>query len=313
MMKATLWALAATIVGTATAYSAAPGSVTDGYERFDCGVNGTHGSPHFHETVTRLHAQQKRYDGSADKAGPRRARSLRRRASQQRIVVPTYFHVLQSPGKQGTVTRKMARAQAAALNRAYQPAGFTFDLRGTTFSTDAAWAVGEREAADAAKRALRRGGYGALNIYFHTDFTGGNLGTCTLPAELPPGATAANFFTDGCNVNAGTMPGGSDGLMGFDLGGTGVHETGHWLGLLHTFEGYSCEGEGDFIDDTPAQSVSTNGCPGPKPAQDSCPTKPGVDPIHNYMDYSIDKCYEAFTPLQVARMVSMWDQYRRGK
>ena len=63
----------------------------------------------------------------------------------------------------------------------------------------------------------------------------------------------------------------------------------------------------------PAQSLSTNGCPTLKPAQDSCPTKAGVDPIHNYMDYSIDACYEAFTPLQVTRMESMYNRYRRGK
>ncbi|KAF1926871.1 uncharacterized protein M421DRAFT_422475 [Didymella exigua CBS 183.55] len=106
-----------------------------------------------------------------------------------------------------------------------------------------------------------------------------------------------------------------DGLMdGFNKGKTAVHETGHWLGLLHTFEGYSCDGPGDYIDDTPVESTATDGCP-TDPKKQSCPSqqKPGEsDPIHNYMDYSIDDCYEGFTDLQIQRMKSMWSMFRDG-
>lgn len=106
-----------------------------------------------------------------------------------------------------------------------------------------------------------------------------------------------------------------DGLMdGFNKGKTAVHETGHWLGLLHTFEGYSCDGPGDYIDDTPVESTATDGCP-TDPKKQSCPAQQKAgesDPIHNYMDYSIDDCYEGFTDLQVQRMKSMWSMFRDG-
>lgn len=45
---------------------------------------------------------------------------------------------------------------------------------------------------------------------------------------------------------------------------------------------------GDYCDDTPQQGTSTTGCPVGK---DSCPSRPGLDPINNYMDYSTDQWY----------------------
>ena len=52
-------------------------------------------------------------------------------------------------------------------------------------------------------------------------------------------------------------------------------------------KGYTCDpnATGDFVDDTPQESVSTVGCPKKK---DSCPDLEGLDPITNFMDYSDD-------------------------
>jgi hypothetical protein len=49
-----------------------------------------------------------------------------------------------------------------------------------------------------------------------------------------------------------------------------------------------CTG-GDLVADTPAENQPYYGCNlGSVP--DTCPTDPGLDPIHNYMDYSDDVC-----------------------
>ena len=92
----------------------------------------------------------------------------------------------------------------------------------------------------------------------------------------------------------------------YDLGKTLTHETGHWINLAHTFEG-GCGSKGDFVADTPAQKIPTGGCPEGK---DTCKGDPGLDPIHNYMDYSFDSCYSEFTPGQVQRMRDAWLFYR---
>ena len=87
-----------------------------------------------------------------------------------------------------------------------------------------------------------------------------------------------------------------------------THEAGHWLNLAHTFD-TGCSNYGDHVDDTPAQKSPTSGCP---IGRDSCTKDPGIDPIHNYMDYSFDSCYFEFTPGQAARMQDAWLFFRAG-
>jgi hypothetical protein len=148
------------------------------------------------------------------------------------------------------------------------------------------------------RRETRRGDAGALNIWL-VDFA--YLGIAEFPWDYE-----ANPDIDGIRIYYGSLPGGPE--ANYNEGDTVTHETGHWLGLMHTFEGGCKERRGgDMVDDTPAQGVATNGCP---EGQDSCLDKPGLDPIHNYMDYSYDSCYTEFTPGQASRIRQMFTAYR---
>jgi hypothetical protein len=226
-----------------------------------------------------------------------------------RATVDVWFHVV-TDGSVGAVTNAQIGAQMTALNLAYggvyggTKSGFSFRLAGVTRTDNAEWFYAEpgSKAERDMKKALRHGSWATLNVYSTT--AGAYLGWAYLP-----GLPASQQYLDGIVSDWEAMPGTSDAYAGrYDLGLTLVHETGHWLNLEHTFFG-GCNAKGDFVDDTPPERTPTSGCPEGK---DTCP-EPGLDPIHNYMDYSYDPCYEEFTPGQNARQQDAWLFFRAGQ
>ncbi|MFD2246799.1 M43 family zinc metalloprotease [Pontibacter ruber] len=86
----------------------------------------------------------------------------------------------------------------------------------------------------------------------------------------------------------------------YNLGRTGTHEVGHWLGLKHIWgNGTTCT-DSDDIDDTPNQEGETQGCP--DGISTSCDNGPYGNMWQNYMDYSYDNCMNLYTKGQAAYM-----------
>jgi hypothetical protein len=222
------------------------------------------------------------------------------------VTVPVYFHVI-TDGSAGSLTARQIDAQIAVLNKTFggreggARTGFSFTLAAVTRTDDAVWFASRSGGAEhAMKRALKQGGDNALNVYSTSG--GAFLGW----AYLPEITDTAQAYLDGIVFSWETVPGASRTFAGrYDLGETLTHEAGHWLNLEHTFFG-GCNKSGDFVDDTPVQKTATSGCPVGK---DTCPA-PGLDPIHNYMDYSYDTCYTEFTAGQTQRMRDAWLLYR---
>jgi hypothetical protein len=218
------------------------------------------------------------------------------------VSVPVWFHVI-TDGSTGNLTTQQINAQMAALNDGFggdeggEDTGFSFTLAGVTRTDNAVWFASRNAGAEHdMKQALKRGGDNTLNVYSTT--AGAFLGW----AYLPEITDTTQAYLDGIVISWETVPGASDTYAGrFDQGDTLTHEAGHWLNLEHTFFG-QCNKSGDFVDDTPAQKKPSSGCP---VGNDTC-RQPGLDPIHNYMDYSDDPCITEFTPGQSQRMRDAW-------
>lgn len=236
------------------------------------------------------------------------------RAASNITVVPMYFHVVSTTSKANSTSKDTINKQLDVMNQEYAPVGFSFDLKGVDYTTNDKWAAidveTDQDAIDAMKAKLRKGTYSTLNVYFLSDMANGLLGMCEFPTADIQTDDPSSYAFDGCMVHGGSMPGKPDFPGKFDLGYTAVHETGHWFGLYHVFQDGSCDHDGDKINDTPFQSSSTSGCPTNK---DSCPNSPGKDSVHNFMDYSDDKCYSEFTAGQIKRIQELWPELRGGK
>jgi hypothetical protein len=219
------------------------------------------------------------------------------------VTIPVAMHVINNGAgiANGDVPDTQIASQIDVLNASYAGSGFQFALVSTDRTTNAAWYTmtpGTTAEKDA-KAALRVGGVGTLNLYT-ANIGAGLLGWSTFPQDY-----AKHPSMDGVVLLFSSLPGGT--ATPYDLGATATHEVGHWMGLYHTFQG-GCKGKGDLVSDTPAEAAATYGCPSPNP--DTCPKDPGLDPIHNYMDYTDDACMDSFTLGQQARMNSSWSTYR---
>lgn len=222
------------------------------------------------------------------------------------VVVRVHAHVLRTKAR-GGVARARIRSQIDVLNAAFAgrqspyaaPSPFRFRLLSIDVTTRRAWSrLGEGTLAESrAKRSLHRGTSEDLNLYIAMMSTG-VLGWGTQPTryrEQPK--------MDGVVVARSTLPGGQAGRH--SAGDSAVHETGHWLGLLHTFAG-GCGPHGDRVADTAPQAKPNYGC---HPQRNTC-SAPGRDSVHNFMDYGDDACMDRFTAGQVVRMRDSWQRLR---
>ncbi len=143
--------------------------------------------------------------------------------------IPVYIHVIRTGTavEQGNVPNAWIHKQIDVLNRSYAgfyggaDTGFRFELAGYDRTTNARWfnmtPGGEDEYK--AKRALRKGGADALNIY--TVDGGKYLGWAYFPSGY-----ASRPHVDGVIIAFGSMPGSTiPGFGAYNLGFTATHES----------------------------------------------------------------------------------------
>ncbi len=241
--------------------------------------------------------------------------------AQAPVTVPVAFHVVRKNGTVagGNIPQAWIDDQMTVLNDSFQgntggpDTGFRFELESVDRTTQPQWfnlipANGDERRLFRGsgkevkmKKALHEGGPETLNIY--TAKLGQFLlGWAYLPSDFVGDNPLPRFY-DGVVLEYRSLPGGD--LGPYDSGDTATHEVGHWIELQHTFQN-GCEAPGDSIADTPYEASPAFGCPIDR---DTC-TAPGVDPIHNFMDYTEDDCMYLFTADQATRMQVAWSAYR---
>lgn len=226
----------------------------------------------------------------------------------QTYTIPVVFHIIHKTDGTGNISDQRVRNQVSVLNQDYGAiagsAGeqgyntkIQFKLAGITRTANDNWFNDQDERGF--KQALGWDQKHYLNIYLNS--AGGYLGYAYLPQE------DAGDVYDGVVVLYETVGGRNNGFDVYDQGRTVVHEVGHYLGLLHTFEGYGCfEGytSGDLIADTHSENAEHYDCR----QSSTCGTP---DDIHNYMNYTSDNCMYEFTPEQSNRLVCSLVNYRQ--
>ena len=188
------------------------------------------------------------------------------------VNIPVAFHVVYKR-KRGVETGNVPQAhidsQMQVLNNAFAGTGFSFNLATVTRTRNNKWhdRCGNNRQERDMKNALAVDPSTHLNFY-----TCGLGGGSTLGYAYLPPAFAESDTRHGVVALYSTLPGGT--AAPYNLGDTGTHEVGHYLGLDHTFAN-GCNSPGDSVSDTPYEARPAYGCP---VGRDTC-SGAGVDPI----------------------------------
>ncbi|MCH7549903.1 MAG: zinc metalloprotease [Candidatus Krumholzibacteriota bacterium] len=206
------------------------------------------------------------------------------------VTIPVAMHVVRGNTGSADVTDAQIVEQIAVLNAAFASTNFQFTLASVDRTNNSSWSKHQPGTPNeiAMKEALAISPATTLNFYT-CDLAGLLLGYATFPTSYPEDDPRA-----GVVVLYSSLPGGS--AAPYNLGDTGTHEVGHWVGMFHTFQG-GCDEPGDHVADTPAEASPAYGCP---LGRDTCPS-PGADPTFNFMDYTDDDCMNHFTAGQSTR------------
>ncbi|KAE8334348.1 hypothetical protein BDV24DRAFT_170288 [Aspergillus arachidicola] len=203
------------------------------------------------------------------------------------ITIDTYFHVIvgKSPGPEDAVSEHELINQVNILNNDFAPYNITFRLRNIDLLLNNDYAPSEGlnhppPGMLPMGQHLRIGNFSDLNVYFRRLSNPYNPNEAGRVLSTDWGSVSSDVRKDGVEISLYALPGRAPSGRLQGLGKTLTHEVGHWLG-----PSFNCSAP-----------------------LDTCPRQPGKDPIHNFMNYVDEHCYNSFTTGQVNHMRSQYER-----
>ena len=239
-----------------------------------------------------------------------RARSTARSLCIGCVTVDIVFHIVGASNSNAARlwTDSAIQGELARVNQHFASSSFRFTSRviRTARSDWGSTKITKEKVRQNITAGLRVGGVDVANVFVTDGTCLSTGGYANYPRDygfFPPNQGSMSDYIFLCATDTGIM---YDDVYHTIL----THELGHWLGLLHTFEGDSCGtwNDGDGVADTPQhlESAEDDSCDA---VIDTCPSQPGIDPVNNFMNSAV--CRNQFTPGQLARMYSQFNAYRR--
>lgn len=235
-----------------------------------------------------------------------------------KVEVPIAFHIIKNRVGAGVLANMLGKIndQVRALNTAYNRFNISFKLSSIDSTVNDTWFDKASYYTDPTILQQMTSRLSINPSRIMNVFTLGSqkvIGESSFPWYETTG-TSMDYIV----INYNSLPGGPstyyDGR--YNEGKTLIHETGHFLGLFHTFEGGSpyCDSDandgcniGDQVDDTPSQKTCYfTGC---DESANSCPA-PGNDPVKNFMGYNPDACMSEMTEGQGERLLQCIIKFR---
>ncbi|GAX27963.1 hypothetical protein FisN_32Lh016 [Fistulifera solaris] len=218
-----------------------------------------------------------------------------------RTEIDTYLHAIQMTDGTGFLSDAVLKENIRVTNKLLSSTGFQLNVVLTNRVTSDSWYMSNWDSPEqnAMERQYKEGGLNTLNVYYKAAI----LGNERFCGYANSAENAVSMGTrDGVVIDSGCTGGIDETTL--------AHEVGHWMNLLHTFDG-GCS-PGDMVDDTNAQAsyhgIYEGKCPNPLP--DTCPNQRGRDPLDNIMDYAPSGCDDIFTRGQARRMQEAWRNIR---